>query len=270
MTAEVADAPVLTEINGAVATITLNRPAVLNALDGPMAKGLTEALGVVEHDAAVRVVVLAGAGQHFMAGGDIRGFSQLMDLAPDERRARFEAFVQQVHPVVIHMRRMPKPIIASVRGAVAGFGMSLVMASDLALASEDSYFTLAYCHIGTSPDGASTWFLPRMLGMKKAMEIALLGERFDAAAAERLGLVNRVVPTVQLDAATAVLAGRLAKGPALAYAGTKRLLQAASGNPLETQLQAEAESFSACAASEDFKEGIAAFLGKRPPVFTGR
>ncbi|HWK43239.1 MAG TPA: enoyl-CoA hydratase [Stellaceae bacterium] len=260
---------VITRIDGAVATITLNRPAALNTLNAALRDGLVQALTDVENDAAIRVVVLTGAGGHFMAGGDIRSFAEQMDLPAGERRDHFEDRIQHVHPIIIRMRRMPKPIVASVRGAVAGFGMSLLMGCDLAVAAEDSLFTLAYCHLGTTPDGGATWFLPRMVGMKRAMEIALLGDRFDAATAERLGLVNRVVPTAELETATTALAERLAKGPALAYAGTKRLLQAASTRSLEAQLQAEAESFSACAASEDFKEGVTAFLAKRAPTFTG-
>jgi 2-(1,2-epoxy-1,2-dihydrophenyl)acetyl-CoA isomerase len=144
------------------------------------------------------------------------------------------------------------------------------MSCDLAVASDDSYYTLAYCHIGTSPDGGSTFGLPRLVGAKKAMEIALLGERFDAATAEKLGLVNRVVPAAELAAATTKLAQRLAAGPSLAYAGTKRLLQQSLTSALETQLQHEAESFALCASSADFQEGVTAFIEKRKPVFSGR
>jgi 2-(1,2-epoxy-1,2-dihydrophenyl)acetyl-CoA isomerase len=159
--------------------------------------------------------------------------------------------------------------VAQVHGAVAGFGMSLLMACDLAVAADDSYYTLAYILIGTSPDGGSTYGLPRIVGMKKAMEIALLGDRFDAATAERLGFVNRVVPAAELAGAARTLAQRLAAGPALAYAGTKRLLQQSLNSTLETQLQAEAESFARCASGPDFKEGVMAFVEKRKPNFKG-
>src|SRR6266702_4341154 len=134
------------------------------------------------------------------------------------------------------------------------------LAADLAIAAEDAIFTLAYCHLGTSPDGGSTFFLPRHVGSKKAMEIALLGDRFDAAEALRLGLVNSVVPAAELDAGIETLAARLARGPREAYAAAKRLLNQSALVSLETQLQAEAENFAACAATPDFAEGVAAFL----------
>jgi 2-(1,2-epoxy-1,2-dihydrophenyl)acetyl-CoA isomerase len=144
------------------------------------------------------------------------------------------------------------------------------MASDLAIAAEDSFYTLAYCHLGTSPDGGSTFFLPRTLGMKRAMEVALLGDRFDAKTALAWGLVNWVVPAAELGDRTAVLARRLATGPAEAYAGTKRLLNQSLGSSLEAQLQAEAETFARCTGTEDFVEGVAAFIAKRSPKFQGR
>src|SRR6266851_8156720 len=259
--------PVLLRIDGAVATITLNRPQVLNALDATMVDGLAAAIERVESASGLRVVVLAGAGAGFMAGGDIRGFKDVMQLPPAEKRAYFERFIHRVHPAIIAMRRLPLPIVARVHGAVAGIGMSLMLAADLAIAAEDAIFTLAYCHLGTSPDGGSTFFLPRHVGSKKAMEIALLGDRFDAAEALRLGLVNSVVPAAELDGRIEALAARLARGPREAYAAAKRLLNQSALVSLETQLQAEAENFAACAATPDFAEGIAAFLAKRPPQF---
>jgi len=259
--------PVLLRIAGAVATITLNRPKVLNALDGSMVDGLAAAFERIEAEASLRVVVLAGAGAGFMAGGDIRGFQEVMSMAPAARRAHFERFIHRVHPMIVGMRRLPLPVIARVHGAVAGIGMSLMLAADLAIAAEDAIFTLAYCHLGTSPDGGSTFFLPRHVGSKKAMEIALLGDRFDAAEALRLGLVNSVVPAAELDAGIETLAARLARGPREAYAAAKRLLNQSALVSLETQLQAEAENFAACAATPDFAEGVAAFLAKRPAQF---
>jgi 2-(1,2-epoxy-1,2-dihydrophenyl)acetyl-CoA isomerase len=259
--------PVLLRLADGIATITLNRPKVLNALDGAMVDGLTAALERIEANPELRVVVLEGAGAGFMAGGDIRAFQAVMDLSPAEKRAYFERFVNRVHPTIVAMRRLPLPVIARVHGAVAGIGMSLMLACDLAIAAEDAVFTLAYCHLGTSPDGGSTYFLPRHVGSKKAMEIALLGDRFDAATALQLGLVNAVVPVGELDRRVGVLAARLASGPRAAYAATKLLLNQSSGVALDTQLQAEAERFAACAATPDFAEGVAAFLGKRPARF---
>ena len=154
-------------------------------------------------------------------------------------------------------------------GAVAGFGLSLMCACDLAIAAESSYFTSAYRHLGLTPDGGASYTLPRLIGLKKAMEIVLLGERFDAAEALRLGLVNRVVAETELDAATRQLAITLATGPVLALRNGKRLVNQALSQSLSVQLNSEAESFGACSATEDFAEGVRAFLDKRTPRFGG-
>jgi 2-(1,2-epoxy-1,2-dihydrophenyl)acetyl-CoA isomerase len=261
---------VLTDQSEGVATVTLNRPEALNALSDDMIAALLEIMPRLEADPAVRCVVLRGAGDHFMAGGDVKGFHRRLEQPPEALRRHFEAKIHRLHPVVVTMRRMPKPIVAAVRGACAGFGLSFMLAADLALAAEDAFFTLAYCRIGTSPDGGSSYHLPRIVGLRRAMEIALLGDRFDAAAAERLGVVNRVVPAADLDGETAALARRLAEGPALALAKTKRLLGAPFETGLVAQLQAEAESFADCAATADFAEGVTAFVEKRAARFGGR
>jgi 2-(1,2-epoxy-1,2-dihydrophenyl)acetyl-CoA isomerase len=263
------DAPLLVADEGGVRTLTLNRPKALNALNRELTLALREAAFAAEHDKAVRCLVLRG-GEHFMAGGDLKWFQeQVSTMSPEAIRVQFEGFIHEVHAMILSLRRMPKPVVASVRGAAAGFGLSLVMACDLALAADSAYFTLAYASIGVSPDGGSTFSLPRMLGLKKAMEIALLADRFDAAAAERLGLVNRVVPAEALDAETAKLAARLAAGPTAVFGRTKALLNESLDNVLEKQLQREAESFAQCAAEADFREGLAAFIGKRRPQFKG-
>jgi len=256
---------VLVAREGGVATLTLNRPQALNALDQALTLALREGVLAAEHDPAVRCLVLRG-GEHFMAGGDLKWFSTLVEgRSGGENRVQFEALIHEVHTVILALRRMPKPVLASVRGAVAGFGMSLMMACDLALAADNAYFTLAYTLIGTSPDGGSTFSLPRIVGQKKAMEIALLGERFDAAAAERLGLVNRVVAAASLEAETNKLASRLANGPTAVYGRTKALLNGSLNASLESQLQREAEAFAQSASEPDFREGLAAFLEKRKP-----
>src|SRR5262245_56461120 len=261
---------VLLAREGGVATITLNRPQALNALDHDLTVGLRDSVLAAEHDPAVRCLVLRG-GEHFMAGGDLKWFRTLVEgRSGAENRVQFESLIHEVHTVILGLRRMPKPVVASVRGAVAGFGMSLMMACDLALAADSAYFTLAYTLIGTSPDGGSTFALPRIVGQKKAMEIALLGERFDAATAERLGLVNRVVPVDSLESETQKLAARLAAGPTAVYARTKALLNGSLNASLESQLQREAEAFAQSASEPDFREGLAAFVEKRKPRFTGR
>lgn len=257
------------EIKDGVAWIRMNRPKALNALDAGLTRELIDATQSVAEDDAVRCVVLGSTSEHFMAGGDLKEFSTVLDADPEEKRRKFADFIHQMHPLVLTVRGMDKPVVASVRGAVAGFGMSFMMAADLAIAADDSYFTLAYILIGTSPDGGSTFALPRIVGTRKAMEIAMLGDRFDAAKAQELGLVNRVVPAAELDAETAKLAGRLAAGPTGALGRTKKLLQASLDNPLERQLQMELECFSESAAHPNFKEGVAAFIEKRKPSFTG-
>lgn len=252
-----------------VATLTMNRPEARNALSLDMRKAMRERLLDCERDPQVRVVLFKGAGEHFMAGGDVKRFHN--DLNTDDK-LRYEGFlngIHDLHPMIFAMRRMPKPIVCSVRGAAAGFGLSLVMACDLAIAAEDAFFTLAYVHIGTTPDGGGTYFLPRMVGQKKAMEIAWLGDRFDARTAKAEGIVNWVVPVADLDVETDKLVKRLAKGPTAVYGRSKSLIQNSLERSAESQLQAEAEMFAASAIGNDFKEGVRAFVEKRAPKFTG-
>jgi 2-(1,2-epoxy-1,2-dihydrophenyl)acetyl-CoA isomerase len=253
--------------DGAVATLTLNRPESLNVLNAAMIDALVAHTAALANDASVRCVVIKGAGKHFMAGGDIRMFAELLGSPSAQRQREFTAIVERVHAAIEQLHRLPQPVIASVQGAVAGFGLSLMGVCDLALAADTTYFTSAYRHIGLTPDGGSTWTLPRLVGVKKAMEIVLLGERFDAQEALRLGLVNRVVPEATLSKSTAALANALADGPALAIANGKRLINQSLSQSLSSQLAAEAASFGACAARPDFVEGIRAFLDKRAPRF---
>jgi 2-(1,2-epoxy-1,2-dihydrophenyl)acetyl-CoA isomerase len=266
------NATVAVAVADAICTITLDRPERLNAIDRDMAQALGAVTAAAAEDAAIRAVVVRGAGDHFMAGGDLAFFKTWLDEATDRsaQRDRFEGFVREVHPSIMALRDMRKPVIAGVQGAVAGFGVSLMLACDLVVASDDATFTLAYSLIGTSPDGSSTHSLPRIVGLKRAFEIALLADRFGAAEAREWGLINRVVPAAELDGAVAELAGRLAAGPTHAYGNTKALLNATFDRPLEDQLDAEAASFADCAVTDDFAEGIAAFLAKRSPKFEGR
>jgi 2-(1,2-epoxy-1,2-dihydrophenyl)acetyl-CoA isomerase len=260
----------LLERDGAIATLTLNRPESLNALDAQMVEALVAHSATLAADESVRCVIIRGAGRHFMAGGDIRSFNDRLADPPVERQRHFTHMVGHMHAAIENLQRMPCPVLASVHGAVAGFGLSLMCACDLALAADSSYFTSAYRHIGLTPDGGASYTLPRLVGLKKAMEIVLLGERFDAAEALRLGLVNRVVGAAELPAETQAIALALAAGPALALRNGKRLINQSLSQTLSAQLLAEAESFGACAATGDFAEGIRAFLEKRAPRFDNR
>lgn len=257
---------VLLSIGNGVAWVQLNRPDKLNAIDDTLAAGLRRVLYAVEVDPEVRAVVIHGSGGHFMAGGDIGVFQERID---DIHRTVVD-ITHDFHGAIVSMRRMPKPIIASVEGAAAGAGFSLAMACDMVIAGASSFYTLAYTRIGASPDGSGTYFLPRIVGMKKAMELTYLADRFDAEEAKRLGLINFVVPDDALQAETEKLAARLASGPTLAYAKAKELLNASLGNSLETQLEAEAQGIAACSLTEDFRNGTAAFLAKQKPTFEGR
>ena len=253
-----------------IATLVMNRPEARNALSMNMRAALADVLHDIERDESVRCVVLKGAGEHFMAGGDVKGMGESIKKSPAEIRKEFILRIHDLHPIMFAMRRMPKPIIASCQGAAAGAGVSMALACDLVIASEDAFFTLAYCRIGTSPDGSSSFHLPRAVGIKKAMEIALLGDRFDAQTAKDIGMINFVVPTAELEVETNALAQRLAAGPTHVYGNTKALFYRSLESEFEAQLQAEAEYFSDCASRPDFREGVSAFIEKREAKFTGK
>ena len=256
---------ILYSVAEGVATITLNRPQVLNALDARMIVELRAACERAEHDAAARAVVLRGAGPAFLAGGDVAFFRANL--------ARMPALVREggaeLNHAILALRRAPKPVLASVHGAVAGAGLSLAAAADLAIAAEGTKFTVAYSKIGTSPDGGATHYLPRLLGARRALELMLLSDAVDAQTALRLGLVNWVTSLEQLGAETEAIARRLALGATLALGEIKRLVNESPDQPLAAQLEAEVEAFARCAGTHDFAEGVIAFVEKRKPVFRG-
>ncbi|MCP5366080.1 MAG: enoyl-CoA hydratase/isomerase family protein [Hyphomicrobiales bacterium] len=258
------------ERDGAIAHIVLNRPQAMNALNQAMAEDLRDATAALAADDTVRCVVLRGEGGNFQAGGDVLYFRDGLDDPQMRRRESFEAIIGVVHDAIDNIRDMRKPVIASANGAIAGFGVSLLAACDLAVIADDCVLTVAYCLIGTSPDGGSTHFLPRMVGMKRAMELILLGDRFDAATALDYGLANKMVPADQVAAVTAKLAARLAAGPTHAYGNAKMLLNATFETDRATQLHREMESFADCALTADFAEGVRAFCDKRKADFTGK
>ena len=258
------DAVLYTVADG-VATITLNRPSVMNALDAAMIVQLRVACERAEQDATARAVVLRGAGPAFLAGGDVSFFHANLARMPELVRQGGA----ELHHAILALRRAPKPVLASVHGTVAGAGVSLMAAADLALAAEGTKFMLAYSRIGTSPDGGATYFLPRLVGSRKALELMLLSDAVDARDALRVGLVNWVVGAERLAAETDTIARRLAQSATLAFAETKRLVNQTHDQTLPAQLNAEVEAFARCAATRDFAEGVTAFVEKRKPLFKG-
>lgn len=256
---------VLLAIDGPIATITLNRPQSLNALNRPMIEALAAACRQVAQDNRVRAVALTGAGGHFMAGGDVAWFAQEKNAIA----SLFHEMGAQFHESVTLFKTMPKPVLAVVEGACAGGGFSLMLAADLCIAADTAQFTVAYANIGASPDGGSTFSLPRIVGTRKALELTLLPERFDATVAKSHHLVNYVVPQVSLRTEAHRILERLANGPTRAHTHAKRLINQTFDSSMADQLAREVQGFADCAAGRDFKEGVTAFVEKRKPVFVG-
>jgi 2-(1,2-epoxy-1,2-dihydrophenyl)acetyl-CoA isomerase len=254
------------EREGGLAFITLDRPHARNALDLEMGLALRDAVRAL---AAVppRVLVLRSGGAHFMVGGDVRRFATLLDQSQVVCAEEIGQLIDAVHEAVTGLTRLPCPVLGLVGGSAAGFGVSLAMACDLLVAADDASFVLAYGAIGATPDGGASWHLPRRVGLQRALAIALLDPRLDAAQAREIGLVAEVVPAPQLAEAGLALARRLAAGPAAAQAGIKRLLREGLDTDLAAALDAERASFIAMSATPDFAEGVRAFCERRPAHF---
>ncbi|CAG4884793.1 Enoyl-CoA hydratase [Georgfuchsia toluolica] len=213
----------------------------------------------------LRVILLSGQGKAFMAGGDLAAFHADLTAAP----ATAASLIKHLHAGLVIMTELPQPVIARLHGSVAGAGVSIALACDLAIAADNARFALAYSRIGASLDAGGSWSLPRIVGLRKAMELSLFSDPLDADEAHRLGLVNRVVPSAMLVAETDAWIRRLASGPTGCYGRIKRLLRASYANHLVQQLDAEQAAFCECAASNDFAEGLNAFFEKRPANFQG-
>ena len=259
----------LVEKSGGIARITFNRPEARNAVSVEMRTALIDAMLAVEQDDSIRCVVLSGAGKHFMAGGDVKSFAELAKLEPQERRSHFVKRIHTIQPLLIAMQRMNKPVVCVVQGAAVGFGFSLAMACDLVIADSDARFACSYIGIGTSPDGSSSYYLPQLVGLKRAMEIAMLGDMIDAPTALAMGLVNRVAAEGALEEEAEAMIQRLANAPTIGLGHIKRLLYASADNSLQAQMSMEAQSFAECAATDDWVEGVTAFTEKRKPKFRG-
>lgn len=255
-------------IAGAVCTITLNRPDVLNAFNDQLTTELHEALKNAERDAAVRVIVVTGAGRAFSSGQDLgdlktRYVPGYVPELGDDLRRRYNTIIKRI-------REMDKPVIAAVNGVAAGAGCSLALACDMRIASDQASFIEVFINVGLIPDSGSTFMLPRLVGLGKAMELCMTGQKVDAAEALRLGLANQVVPAAELNEAVNKLAARLAGLPARAIALTKRLLNQSLQNDLNAQLEAEAYDQETAGKTADHHEGVVAFLEKRKPNFQGK
>lgn len=251
---------------GPGAKVELNRPARMNAWNYQFSQDLLAAITEVADNPEIRAAVITGAGRAFSSGADLKeaaeeGGDGVMDV--------YKVLTERYHPLITGIRRMPKPVVAAVNGPAAGIGLSLALACDLVVAASSAYFSLAFVNIGLVPDGGSSLFVPSRIGFARAAELAMLGERLDAAQALDWGLINRVWPDEEFAAQTSTLLDRLASGATRSYAGTKRQLNHWLYQHMEDQLEFEATIQRETAASGDFAEGVAAFTQKRPPRFTG-
>jgi 2-(1,2-epoxy-1,2-dihydrophenyl)acetyl-CoA isomerase len=258
---------ILVEMQEAVGVITLNRPASLNALTSEVAREFEAAVIEVQQQGA-RAVVITGAGRAFCAGGDLREMQRIA-----EREGKVEAFFDEplrlLNECILLIRRAPVPFIAAVNGAASGGGCNLALACDLVIAGESARFNQAFIKIGLSPDCGGTFILPRLIGWKRATELMMTGEVVSAARALEMGMINAVVPDDQLLASALAMAKKLAEAPTAAIGRIKELLEASATNDYGGQLELEREAQIQSGLTKDFKEGVAAFIEKRPPKFVG-
>ncbi len=255
----------ITEDSG-ILTITLNRPEKLNAFVGHMRRDLAEALESAGSDRGIRVVVITGAGRGFCAGGDVAFMAELIERRDTEEFARLLGAARRV---ITSIRQMTKPVIAGVNGPASGAGCNLALACDLRIASTNASFSQSFVKIGLHPDWGGTYFLPRLVTPNRACEMFFLGEVIDAEEAWRLGIVNRVVQPGEFESAIRSLAERLRDAPPISIAAAKQAVYASQAAELEEMLRYETEAQLRCFESQDGREGVRAFLEKRPPRFSG-
>jgi 2-(1,2-epoxy-1,2-dihydrophenyl)acetyl-CoA isomerase len=254
--------------DGGASTIELNRPQALNAWNAQLGGDLLAALREATDDPSVRAVVITGGGRAFSSGADLKDVSG-GDMTPDGRPDVYKTLTERYHPIMLAIREMPKPVVASVNGPAVGIGCSLALCCDLIVAAQSAYFLLAFVNIGLVPDGGSSLLVPSRVGMARATELSMLGERLGAEQALQWGLINRVVADERLAEQTEALAARLASGPTRSYAGAKRQLNNWLYARIDEQLELEAQIQQEMAGSDDFAEGAIAFAQKRPAHFSG-
>jgi 2-(1,2-epoxy-1,2-dihydrophenyl)acetyl-CoA isomerase len=254
---------------GHAATIELNRPEAMNAWNRQLGLDLRAAVEQVAGDDDVRAVCITGAGRAFSSGADLKDLTSRQEATPEGRPDVYRVLTERYHPIIARIRTMPKPVVAAVNGPAVGIGLSLALAADLVIARESAYFLLAFVNIGLVPDGGSSLFVPERIGLARATEMAMLGDRVGARQALDWGLINRVVGDDAFAAETDDLVDRLAAGPTASYAGTKRQLNAWLFERMDGQLELEAQVQREMTGSEDFLEGVAAFIEKRPAEFRG-
>jgi len=254
------------EVKDAVATITLNRPDAYNALNLPLGRDLFHAALEADEDRAVRCIVVTGAGRAFCAGGDVKDFAD----NPDRIGVLIKELTTYLHGAVSRLARTQKPVLMGVNGVAAGGGMSLALGGDLVVAAESARFTMAYSKIAASPDGSSSYFLPRLIGLRRALELHYTNRVLSAREALEWGLITRVHPDAEFPGALGALARELAQGPTLAFGRAKLLFHQSTHESLETQMELEAQAIAASGHTEDFRNGVTAFARKQAVAFHGR